>query len=210
MSDAVKGETITKLDLAKRELSQAIYLFLEDKDPVTYYQLAFTSHEIIRNIANAKGIKSILKDDSVDMINEEGLDTVLEKRYGEKYKSIKKKDLKEKIKIFMNYDYNNIKHSGSNADEEVTIHWDVAQIVMVDSIEMLRRLGESLSSEHIALMLWTKKRAPEVYNGTNMTKALEYFEENIDKVDKDNLLRFVGDFKKAGLEDLLNLTKASK
>ena len=202
MNKKIREEKITKIEIAQRELSESIMLFFEGRDPVTYNLLGHASHEIITNIANARGINSIVRDDMESMINESGLDNVLTARYGKEYKP-KKMNIHKKIRFFVDIEYNKIKHGGGDAKEEVTIHWDTVQILILDSIEMLKGLGVPLSSEHIAFMLWVKKEAPEVYNSTAMFEALNYFEKNIGKINKQNLLDFIRDFKRFGFEEFL-------
>lgn len=202
MYEKSNGETTTKLEIAKRELTEAIMLFLEERDPVAYYLLAFASNEIIRNVSKPKGVLSI-KDHFADMVNEDAFDKVLVERFGNKYKNRKRKRIKDKIQYFFDYDYNNIKHGGNDAEEEVTTHWGIAVYVMFDSVSMLRDLGETLIIEHIALMVWIKNVAPEVYSGEAMINALESFEKSIGLITKKELVRFVKYSKDSGLKDFL-------
>jgi len=190
-------EKLTKLNLAKRQLSLAIKFFLEDQDPVTYYSLAYSSHEIIRNIVKVSGVNSMIKDDSLGMIDENMFDQVMAKRYGEKYKRVKKKDFGKKMNFFIDFDYNETKHGGSKLDEEVTIHWGTAQIMMVDSIEMLKRIGENLSFEHLAFILWTEKMNPGIY-GFKTRIALGCFEKNFGEIEsKKDALQILKETKKS-------------
>ena len=170
---------MTKLELAKNELSEALKLFLEDRDPISYFLLAFASHEIIKNIANGKEVKSILKDDLPTKINEAGFDIAMSNHYGKEYKKYIKKNAKSKVGFFVDYDYNKSKHGGSDPDEEVTIHWGVAEIIMVDSIEMLRLIGEKLRVEYFAYIMWVQKTQPDIYLNENLEKVLKAFENDL-------------------------------
>ncbi len=204
-------ETLTKLELAKRELLGAIELFLEDRDSVTYYLLAYASHEIIRNIANSKGVNSILKDDSVNMIKEDAFEKFLSRRYGNEYKRHKKKNLDKKIEFFINSDYYETKHGGSDPDQQITIHWGTALIIMVDSIEMLKGIGEKIQIEHIAFMIWINKINPEIY-GSATVKSLKCFEDVYGEIEsKEDCLNFVQKIKDMGLPSYIkNLEELEK
>lgn len=183
---------MTKLKLAKDELSEALKLFLEDRNPISYFLLAFASHEIIKNIANGKEVKSVLKDDLATKINEAGFDIVMSKHYGKEYKKYIKKNAKSKVGFFVDYDYNQSKHGGSDPDEEIVVHWEIAEIIMVDSIEMLRLIGEKLRAEYFAYIMWIKKTQPEIYVNENLEKVLMGFESIYGPVTKENLCDFIG------------------
>ncbi|MEE8528207.1 MAG: hypothetical protein V3S70_06495, partial [Gammaproteobacteria bacterium] len=54
-------ENIRKLDVAKRQLIQAILLFLQGRDTVSVHTLAAAAHQILSDIAIANGKDTIIK-----------------------------------------------------------------------------------------------------------------------------------------------------
>jgi hypothetical protein len=166
--------------------------------------LAFASHEIIKNIANGKEVKSILKDDLPTDINEAAFDTVMSKHYGKEYKKYIKKNAKSKVGFFVDYDYNKSKHGGSDPDEEIVIHWGVAEVIMVDSIEMLRLMGEKLRAEYFAYIMWVKKTQPDIFINENFGKVLKGFEGIYGSVTKEKLCDFISSVKGDLWEDFID------
>jgi hypothetical protein len=58
MSETAPFETLTKLEVAERQLRVAIRLFFERKDVVAVHTLAAASRDLLNDLAKRKGIKS--------------------------------------------------------------------------------------------------------------------------------------------------------
>ena len=54
----VSTQNITKLDAARRQLNQAIWLLFEDRDVVSIHTLACAATTILNDVAKAKKIRS--------------------------------------------------------------------------------------------------------------------------------------------------------
>lgn len=206
MSDEIVIEVTTSFEIAKRELIESIMFFFEERDPVTYYILAFASHEIIRNVANSRGLKSIFLDDFIDMVNKEAFENILDEKFEDnnQYQRIKNKGIEKKTNFFFKHEYYSTKHGGSNTEEQVTMHWSVAQVIMLDSIEMLRGLGEKLHPEHIVFFMWINENNPDIFIATNTSKALQIFESTFGKVkNKNDCLKILFNLKNSDFDKII-------
>lgn len=62
------AKQITKLEAAVRQLRAAILLYFSNGDEVAIHTLAFAAHEILRQLARAKGIQVGLDGDTIGML----------------------------------------------------------------------------------------------------------------------------------------------
>lgn len=178
-------ERITQFEMAQRELLESIRLFFEDRDPVSYYLLAFSSHEIIEKIAIdskldslSDGVNSLIKNRFMgDPETVVRFEKFFEALSGNDYPRKKKRKLKDKIDFVIKSNYNELKHWKGKGNDEIIIHWDVAQLIIFDSIDLLKKLGIKLTAEHIAMSLWLSKTMPDLFskNPRSLT-ALGVFE----------------------------------
>jgi hypothetical protein len=53
---------VNKLDVAERQLCEAIRLFFERRDPVSVHTLVAASHELLHSLGKKRGELSIVKD----------------------------------------------------------------------------------------------------------------------------------------------------
>lgn len=58
---------VSKLEAARRQIDVAIHLYFNDHDPLAVHTLACAAHEILRNIGEARGIRS-MKDLVIEMV----------------------------------------------------------------------------------------------------------------------------------------------
>jgi hypothetical protein len=62
------AKRITKIEAAVRQLRTAILLYFSNADEVAIHTLAFAAHEILRQLAKARGIQVGLDSESIEKI----------------------------------------------------------------------------------------------------------------------------------------------
>jgi len=52
---------IGKIDIARRQISEAVRLFFGDRDPVVIHTIIASAHQVLFDIGTMKGVKSAVK-----------------------------------------------------------------------------------------------------------------------------------------------------
>jgi hypothetical protein len=135
-----KPEWASKIDVARRQLSTAIRLFFEQRDPVAVHTLVAASHQILADLGDAAGVLSLLK----------GSNKTAE--------FIRK----------MNYAANFFKHADNDPDGRINIEplgRFTAEFLM-DAVVLLQRLTNELPIEGKIFWMWFVKKNRELFEGS--------------------------------------------
>jgi hypothetical protein len=52
---------ITKIDVARRQVSEAVRLFFAERDPVVIHTIIASAHQVLFDVGRSKGISSVVK-----------------------------------------------------------------------------------------------------------------------------------------------------
>src|SRR2546425_12413580 len=122
-------ETLTKLQVAERQLRVAIRLYFERRDLVAVHTLAAAAQEVLRDLGRLHGIKSIFKDS--DLIRPE-----------------RKKELANRFKEAQNF----FKHTDRDPDEQLKFYYETTQFYLLDAALLYSQLTRKLFPEVPALL----------------------------------------------------------
>jgi len=111
--------TLTKLDVARRQIETAIELWFNEGDPVSAHSLAFGAHKVLRGLCNKRQMRPPL---------------IYEQKY------IKKGMEKEYFRL-IHAAANFFKHSDSDASEEFEFYTGQTEFVIFDAVENYKALG---------------------------------------------------------------------
>jgi len=110
--------SLNKMEAAKRQLKEAIVMFLEKRDIVAVHTLAAASYQVLYDIAKKQGIRDILYDS--DIIKDE-------------YRGIAKTDYINKAKNFF-------KHADKDLDEETEFNSSMNEWFLFSAGHLIREL----------------------------------------------------------------------
>lgn len=165
-------ETITKLEVARRHLDEAIKLFFERRDPLVIHTVAAAAQGTLRDIAKATGAErlSILHD----------------------HPGIPEDRRKDWINA-LNAPRNFFKHA--DKDPQGTLEFDESDNIdtLLDATLLYWTVsGDYLSSASV-FMGWFTTKNPEMRNAVSENQIGEYAVRNkISPDDKDRFLELIG------------------
>jgi hypothetical protein len=130
--------TVTKMDVARRQLKTAIELWFEERDPISIHLLAFSSHEIIHRLFRAKGLKNLMFDS-----------TIIKEEYRSEYSKMLKEDA-----AFM-------KHADRDIDGTLEFVLGRNFLFILMSVIGIQKMGETLSHEETIFLFWCRVYYPD-------------------------------------------------
>lgn len=140
MPDSGDGIEITKLDAAQRQLRTALYLWFNDRDPVSIHALLAAAHEIIHRLYRNKGLSNLMFDS--DLVKDEF-----------------RGDFARKIKEAPNF----FKHASHDSGETCIFNPKVNDVLPMFLIQALRDMGEKLGLEELSYIRWIRIHSPELF-----------------------------------------------
>lgn len=126
-----KVDKISKLDAARRQLREAIYLFFERRDIIAVHTLSAASLQILHDLAKARGDKSFLKDGPM-----------IRREY--------KKEVLRKINEAENF----FKHAESDPDKILEFRPEVTRFFLFDALDLYQKLTGTLFCEGKIYLVW--------------------------------------------------------
>jgi hypothetical protein len=133
---------VTKLDVARRQLETAIWLYFTGGDPVSIHTLAAAALESIRSSAKAKGVMNIRN----------MTDFVVKPKY--------RKMMHRKFKETENF----FKHGGSDESQEYSFNPQETDGVLLDGCLTYEGLNRTQTPIMKAFSWWFILNNPSVYN----------------------------------------------
>ncbi len=133
-------ENITKLDVARRQLREAIWLFFYERDAISVQTLAAAAHQVLDDLAKRKGLVSISRN---PLIREE-----------------KQKYWKGKLSAAENY----FKHADNDPEAAFEFRPALTRFFLFDAIQLYHQLtqSKSLFPEAIVYFRWFVLKYPNV------------------------------------------------
>lgn len=122
---------LTKLDVALRQLSEAIHLFFEERDSVSIHTLAMASYQILYDIAKKRKIKDLMYDSIVI-----------------------KDEYRREAKKYLNKSKNFFKHADEDPNGEHEFPLVINDYVLFLCIVLMQEMSIPQKIEHIALSWW--------------------------------------------------------
>jgi hypothetical protein len=131
-------DNLGKLEVARRQLREAIWLFFHERDAITIHTVAAAAHQILDDLARLKGIESI------------------------RHNSAVRKD-REKFWIkILNATQNFSKHADKDPEGTLDFNPELQHFFIIDAIQLYAHLSSySPFPEAILYCLWFSKRYPE-------------------------------------------------
>ena len=126
-----RSETVSKIDVAKRQLSEAIRLFFERRDPISVHTLVGAAHQVLYDLARKRGITSHLKDS----------DRVREEYRGEWIRA-------------MHAARNFFKHADEDPGETFDFNSDTNPFLILDALDLFQKLTNQVSAEGMVFVGW--------------------------------------------------------
>ena len=162
---------ISKLDSAKRQLDTAINLFFKESDPVSIHTLVAAAHQLLIDIGNLMGIKSLIKENSI----------------------INKKYFKDYIRE-VNKPENFFKHAKSDSGALINFNPEQTEFLLLDAVEMYMQIASEKPEDMNIFRMWFFVKYPNVLS-SDIQKSITEKELNINMFKKKNKLEFYQDMK---------------
>jgi hypothetical protein len=141
--------SITKLEAAFRQLRAAILLYFSNGDEVAIHTLAYASHEILAQLAKAKGIRAGLDGESVQMLG----------------KSITARE----ARAFLGLSAGFFKHAGRDADAVHMFQPEVNEHFLNEAVCLHVELTGEYHEEFECLRFAVMVRNPDLVNKDAMS-----------------------------------------
>ena len=177
---------LSKFDVAERQLLQAIRMFFGDEDPVSIHTLAEAAAQVLNDIGDKYGAKSIFRDS--DKIREEKMKEWL----GHIFKS-----------------RNFFKHANRDKDELHEFKDEFNDFSLLDAINMYTTIKQKWVPETLVYLAWFAVAHPNLMkDGTDWSKMFEAARQDgnlPDPLNKQILLKSIKAMRQ-GIYGLDNLT----
>lgn len=136
-----KPEWVSRIDVARRQVSAAIRLFFERRDPVAVHTLVAAGHQILTDSGNAVGILGLLKGSG---------------------------QRTEHVRV-LNYAANFFKHADKDPDGRVNIEplSSLTAEFLMDAVVLLQRVAGELPIEGKVFWTWFVTKNRELVEGTS-------------------------------------------
>jgi len=147
-------ERINKLEAAKRQLKEAVLLFFERRDGVAIHTLIGAAHEICYDLAKAKGVPSLLRDNP----------HIRPEKRGEFNR------LLSKAKSFF-------KHADRHPEVALDFDSSINELLLLDAICLYQQLTGELCHEFTVFVTWLATKDPELLMEGEFKETLEALPE---------------------------------
>lgn len=157
---------ITKLQVAERQLREAIRLFFERRDPVTVHTVAAAGHQVLVDIAGRDGVESLLKPKAAEA----------------------------SFIRSVNYPTNFFKHADRDAQGRINIRplADFNAELLMDAVLLFQRYAGTLFLEGKVFWTWFVTKNRELFEGSVPSDgAVQKLDTGIDPEDFDALRAFL-------------------
>ena len=162
---------LNKLEGARRQLAEAIRMFFERREPVAIHTLACAAHQVLHDLARARGLESNLKSAKYIRPGMEG-----------------------KYFAMLTTPQNFLKHA--NTDPEATFDFKpaVTKYFIFDAVETYRALVGSVFHEGHIFSVWFTLKNPDLLNPSPYRdRALAILRSGVDLDDFDMVRQALND-----------------
>ena len=165
-----KYVNISKLDAAKRQLEFSIKLFFRNSDVVVIHTLAAAAHEIFRGLGKKQGVRSLIKDQALDVIK------------------------KDKQKVFLatvNKAENFFKHANWDSDEQLKFHFESTAFLIFDACEMYQVLTKETVPLFGIFKVWFLSKYPELVIDEHLKQQTEKYKSCLNPDNRSGYLEML-------------------
>ena len=141
MEQSAPFETVTKLEVAERQLRVAIRLFFEYRDMIAVHALGTAALEILSQLAKSRRIKS-----PDDYINE-------------RVRPEKRKEFRAIIREPQNF----FKHSGRDPDKTLKFRYGVTKFHLFEALVLYQLLTGRMTPEMGMFLGWFMSKHPDLF-----------------------------------------------
>jgi hypothetical protein len=133
---------IDKIDIARRQISEAVRLFFGDRDPVVIHTIIASAHQVLFDIGTTKGVKSAVKNTG----------------------ALRSEELQRHLKT-INYPFNFFKHADRDADGMINIGplQRFTSDFIMDAIVMLQQIACDIPIEAKVFWSWFVSKYPQEF-----------------------------------------------
>lgn len=131
-------EKVTKLDVARRQLDEAILMFYEKRDTVSIHALASGASQVLADLCKHRGIPAWTR--SKDMV-----------------KPGRWKEWRAAVTKFEAF----FKHADTDPNDTCDFHPEITPLFLIESVELLRLLTGRLSWAGYIFAVWFQLAYPE-------------------------------------------------
>lgn len=134
---------IDKLEVARRQIIEAICLFFEERDLVAIHTLIASAHQILIDVGKTSDVESAVKATT----------------------GLQKPEVQELLKT-INYPYNFFKHADKDPEGKINIEplERLTSDFIMDSIVMLQRLANDIPNEAKIFWFWFVSKYPQEFD----------------------------------------------
>jgi hypothetical protein len=136
--DSSPFETVTKLQVAERQLRVAIRLFFERRDGIAVHTLGTAALGILRDLGRRRGIKSIREMDFIRPERKQELDSLLNKAQ------------------------NFFKHADKDPDSKLKFYYEATPFYLLDAVQLFGQPTGRQSPEGVELLAWSLVKFPDI------------------------------------------------
>lgn len=146
MEQSAPFETVTKLEVAERQLRVAIRMFFERRDMIAVHTLAAAALDILRQLSRPAGYKSVF--DLVD-------DVVIPE---------KRTELRKIMRAAQNF----FKHAGKDATDKFNFYFEATKFDLIDASRLLVLITGHHARETAAFTLWFLGKYPDSFQTSDI------------------------------------------
>lgn len=147
---------LSKLDVAKRQLDQAIKLYFNDADVVSIHTLVTSSLQVLNDLGEKQGIK-----------------TVIESKIISQFKSSKKRDIRNKIREAQNF----FKHAETDQEKLLDFDSESTEVFLLDGCLTYEKLVKEKTPYTKLYTIW-------FYTKNKDMIIDKYYKKNIEEIEK--------------------------
>jgi hypothetical protein len=144
--------TLDKAGVARRQLREAIILFLEKRDIVSVHTLATAAYQILYDTARKQGLKDILYDS--DIIKDE-------------YRG----QAKRHINIAKNF----FKHANKDHDKKIEFNSSMTEWFLFSAAHLVRQIYGDMYPENYVFVWWFMVNHPEFLKEGDCKESVELY-----------------------------------
>lgn len=154
-------EKIDKLQVAARQLREAILLFFEQRDPVAIHTLAAPAHQILVDLAAAAGLPNL------------------------KANPVVPSDKKKALVNLINQAPNFLKHADRDPDGVLEFRPAMSRFILFDAVQLYWQLAKELPHAQGIFLGWFIVEYPDAFGGPLKEAVLKALPSGIDPKDFD-------------------------
>ena len=147
---------LTKIEVAEKQLREAIRLFAEGRDPVTVQTVVGAAHQVLTDLARKNGFGSVIKDSSY----------------------VRPEKKKEWITL-VNSAQNFFKHADLDPEAVLDFRPAFTKFLLFDAVEMYLILQKSLFWEGVVFRAWMYVNYPQFLADQGLHRQWENFAQQL-------------------------------